>query len=256
MRLEAHLRQRRNAGSKLLVPYVTPGFRDDWLDVVRALADAGADAIEIGIPFSDPVMDGPTIQRSSLVALERGTTPGSVINELRTLQLDVPLAVMTYYNLVFRFGVERFAKELAEAGVSGVILPDMPMEEASSWRAAATDAGVETVMLVAPNTPDERMKKICETAEGFVYAIGTLGVTGERTELAESAQRVGQRIKAVTDKPVLIGIGISNAEQARHAAAAADGVIVGSALVRRLMDGASPDEAGAFLAELRQALDG
>ena len=254
--LEAHLRSRRDEGRKLLVPYVTAGARADWLDVVRAVALAGADAVEIGIPFSDPVMDGPVIQAASQLALERGTTPPSILNEVGAATIDIPLAAMTYYNLVYRFGLERFADGLAASGISGAIVPDLPMEEAGPWQAAARRAEIETVMLVAPNTPDERMRRICEFSAGFVYAIGLLGVTGERRQLAASASRVGERIKAVTDKPVLIGIGISTPEQAAAASVAADGVIVGSALVRRILDGESPEQIADFVASLRAGLDG
>ncbi len=255
MNLEAHLRRRRDGGHKLLVPYVTAGMRPDWLDVVQAVADAGADAVEIGMPFSDPAMDGPVIQAASVAALERGTTPQSVFNDLSALDLPVPLAVMTYYNLVYRFGFQRFASEAAYAKVGAVILPDMPMEQADEWWHASRPMDMQTVLLVAPNTPDDRARNICEASEGFVYAIGTLGVTGERTQLAQSASTLGDRLKAMTDMPVLVGIGISTAEQALAAAAHSDGVIVGSSLVRRLLEGESPEQASAFIADLRSALD-
>ncbi|HMQ25375.1 MAG TPA: tryptophan synthase subunit alpha, partial [Acidimicrobiales bacterium] len=172
--LEAHLRARREAGAKLLVPYVTGGYDDEWLDVVRAVADAGADAVEIGIPFSDPVMDGPVIQEASEQALRRGTTPMSILTQLAALDAGIPLAVMLYYNTVFHMGHERFAAELVEAGVAGAIVPDLPLEEVGPWAEAADAAGVETVMLAAPTAPDERLPRICARARGFVYAVGLL----------------------------------------------------------------------------------
>ena len=253
--LESHLRARREAGHKLLVPYVTGGYDDEWLDVVRAVADAGADAIEVGIPFSDPVMDGPVIQEASEMALRRGTTPQSILTQLAVLDAGVPLAVMLYYNTVFHMGHERFAHELVTAGVAGAIVPDCPLEEIGPWAEAADVAGVETVMLAAPTAPDERLPRICERARGFVYAVGLLGVTGERDALAASATIIAGRVKAVTDKPVLIGVGVGTADQAVEASTVADGVVVGTALVRRLLEGAGPEGAAAFVGELRSALD-
>jgi tryptophan synthase alpha chain len=253
-RLEARLRERRAAGRKLVVPYVTGGL-GDWIEVVRAVAAAGADAIEIGIPFSDPVMDGPVIQEASLRALEGGATPTSILNELRGVDVDVPLAVMTYYNIVARTGHRRMSRELAAAGVSAAILPDLPVDEGAAWAIAADDAGVETVQLAAPTTPDERLARICGRARGFLYAVGMLGVTGERNALASSARTIAARCKAATDIPVLVGVGVSNAEQVREICTVADGAVVGSALIRRLLDGQGPDGAGAFIAELRAAID-
>jgi tryptophan synthase alpha chain len=253
--LEASLRAGRGAGRKLLVPYVTGGLGDDWTEVVRAVADAGADAVEIGIPFSDPVMDGPVIQAASERSLEAGTTPMTVLDELRDVDAGVPLAVMTYYNVCFRMGDERFARSLVDAGVAAAILPDLPLEEVGPWADAADAAGVETVLLAAPTAPDDRLPRICERARGFVYAVGLLGVTGERDELASTATVIAGRVKAVTDRPVLIGVGISDAAQAVEASAVADGVVIGSALVRRLLDGEGPGGAAAFIGEVRAALD-
>jgi len=254
--LEAHLRARRAAGRKLLVPYVTGGMAPDWVDVVHALADAGADAIEIGIPFSDPMIDGPTIQQASVRALAAGTTPRAILGELARHDVGVPLAVMTYYNIVFRAGHRRFARALADAGVAGAIVPDLPLEESSPWRAEAEDAGVETVLLVAPSTPDDRAAAICAASRGFVYGVGVMGVTGERAALASSARAVGARLRTITDKPVCIGIGVSDPGQAAAVCEVSDGVVVGSALVRRLLDGAGPAGAAEFVTALRRGIDG
>lgn len=254
--LESALRAGRDAGRKLLVPYVTGGLGPGWLDTVRAVADAGADAIEIGIPFSDPVIDGPVIQEASDRALRAGATPGSVLDALRDHDAGVPLAVMTYYNICFRMGHERFAAALRDAGVAGAILPDLPLEEVGPWAEAADAAGVETVLLAAPTAPDERLPRICARARGFVYAVGLLGVTGERAELAASATVIAGRLKAVTDKPVLVGVGVSNAEQAVEACQVADGVAMGTSVVRRMMEGAGPVGVAAYVAEVRKALDG
>jgi len=254
MRLEQHLRERRDV-HPLLVPYVTGGLGSEWPAVVEAVAAAGADAIEVGIPFSDPVMDGRTIQEASQRALEIGTTPATIVAELGRLDLDVPLVVMTYFNPVHHAGLERFAASLAAAGVDGAIIPDLPLDELDGWEASAAAAGVETVLLAAPTTPEDRLHAICERSRGFVYGVALMGVTGERTRLAARALEMGRRLKAVTDLPVLLGVGISNPEQAVAAAGSADGVIVGSALVARLLRGGGPDEAYAFVAELRAALD-
>jgi tryptophan synthase alpha chain len=255
MNLESHLRARRDAGAKLLVPYVTGGMGAEWLDVVRAVADAGADAVEIGIPFSDPVIDGPTVQAASERALALGATPASIVADAARLDVGIPLAVMTYYNPVHHAGHERFAASLADAGVDGAIVPDLPYDELDGWGDAADAAGVETVLLAAPTTPDDRLRAICDRARGFIYGVALLGVTGARTDLDSHAREMGRRLKAVTDRPVLLGLGVSNGEQAVAYAAAADGVIVGSALVARLLSGGGPDAAHQFVAELRAALD-
>jgi tryptophan synthase alpha chain len=255
VKLESHLRARRAEGRSLLVPYVTGGLGAGWLDVVRAVADAGADAIEIGIPFSDPVMDGRTIQAASQRALEIGATPAKIVADAARLDIDVPLVVMTYYNPVQHAGHERFASSLADAGIDGAIVPDLPLDELDGWGEAAGKAGIETVLLAAPTTPDDRLRAICDRSQGFVYSVSLMGVTGERRELATRAKEMGYRCKAVTDKPVLLGVGISTPPQAVDASEAGDGVIVGSALVSRLLSGGGPEAAHAFVTELRTALD-
>ena len=267
MNLEAHLRARREAGRKLLVPYVTGGLGTAWLDVVRAVADAGADAIEIGIPFSDPVMDGRIIQEASRRAIEIGATPAGIIADVAKVDVGVPLVVMTYYNPVQHNGHERFAASLTASGIDGAIVPDLPLDElvgpvgadgaaaSGSWASAADEAGVETVLLAALTTPGDRLAAICARSRGFVYGVSLLGVTGERVKLSEGALEMGRRLKEATDKPVLLGVGLSTPEQAVEASSAADGVIVGSALVRRLLEGGGPEQAGALVASFRQALD-
>jgi tryptophan synthase alpha chain len=255
-RLETALRKRRDAGHKLLIPYVTGGLGNDWLEVVRAIADAGADAIEIGIPFSDPVMDGPVIQQASAEALSSGATPSSIIASLAGADVGVPLAVMTYYNVVLRAGHRRMANRLADAGVSGAIVPDLPLEELDGWGEEAAAAGIEAVLLVAPTSPPDRLRALCARSRGFVYGVGVMGVTGERSSLASSALTVARRCKDETDTPVLVGVGISSPEQAREVVAVADGVVVGSALVHRLLEGAGPQGAGEFVAEIKAAIDG
>ena len=254
-RIESEFRAKRAAGRKLLVPFITGGYGDDWIDAVRAVAAAGADAVEIGIPFSDPVMDGPVIQEASLRALERGTTPLSVLADVATADVSIPLVVMTSYNLAFRAGHERFAQMLTGAGVSGAILPDLPLDEADDWIATAGRHGLENILLAAPTTPDDRLARIAAASRGWVYGVGTLGVTGERATLAVTASEIASRLKACTDRPVLVGVGVSNASQAVEVATVADGVIVGASVMRRLLEGLGPDGAGSYVAELRHGLD-
>jgi tryptophan synthase alpha chain len=253
--LEAALRASRDRGRKLLLPYVTGGLDDRWTDVLRAVADAGADAVEVGIPFSDPAMDGPTIEEASVRSLARGTAPAGILGELSAVAAGVPLVARTYYNLVFRAGELRFARSLAEAGVAGAIVPDLPLEESAGWEREAAAAGVDAVLLAAPVTPDDRLRRLAERSRGFVYAVSVMGTTGARERLASTAALLAGRLKAVTDRPVVIGFGISTPEQAVEACSVADGVVVASALIRRLLDGGGPDEAAAFVRTFREALD-
>ena len=252
--METALRAARAGGRKLLVPYLTAGL-GPWTELVRAVADAGADALEIGIPFSDPAMDGPVIQQASELALRQGTTPASVFAALRGIDAGIPLGAMTYYNLVFRMGNERFAGELAEAGFSAMTLPDVPLEEQGPWRAAADPAGIETILMAGPITPDDRLARICAESRGYVYGVNLMGVTGERTSLGQQAATLAGRLKAATDKPVCMGFGVATPEQAVEVASASDGVIVGTAVVRRVLAGQTPDEVHAFVSSMRRALD-
>ena len=252
-RLESEFRTKRDAGRKLLVPYITGGY-PGWQDAIRAAAANGADAVEIGIPFSDPVMDGPVIQQASQAALESGVTPAAILEEVPALDVDIPLAVMTYYNLVHHPGPTRFAEELRRAGISAAILPDLPLEESGPWCVAADAAGIETIMLGAPTAPDDRLPRVAARSRGFLYSVGLLGVTGERDSLAGTATALAARLKAITDTPVLVGVGVSNAEQAYEATRVADGVIQGASVVRRLME-SGPDAVGAYVAEVRAAID-
>ncbi len=251
--LEQALRRRIDNGGKCLVPYITGGY-PGWVDAVRACAANGADAVEIGLPFSDPVMDGPVIQESSQVSLDGGATPVSILDDVRNLDVGIPLVVMCYYNTVFHAGVDRFAQSLKAAGVCGAIVPDLPLEESGEWCAAADAAGIETVMLAAPTAPDERLPRVTDRARGFVYSVGLLGVTGERAALSSTATALAARVKKVTNKPVLVGVGVSNAEQAVEASEVSDGVIMGAAVVRRMMEGGS-EAVGLFIREVRLALD-
>ncbi len=248
------MRARRSGGGKALVPYLTGGL-GHWQDALAAAADAGADAVEVGIPFSDPVMDGPVIQEANDRALAAGTTPLGVFNALGRLDVGIPVAVMTYYNIAFRFGLERFASVLAEQGVAAAILPDLPLEEAGPWASAADAAGVETVLLAAPTASDERLGRICARTRGFVYGVGLLGVTGVRDELAASAVVMAGRLKQITDVPVLVGVGVGTPAQAEEVCRVADGAVVGSAVVRRMLDDEGPAAVGRLIGQFRRAVD-
>ena len=251
--LDATLRANRDAGRKSLVAYLTGGL-GDWQGMIAAAVDAGADAIEVGIPFSDPVMDGPVIQEANERALAAGINPSAVLDGIAALDVGVPIAVMTYANLIYRFGWQRFAERAASVGVSGAILPDIPLEEIGPWAEAADRAGVETVLLAAPTTPDERLERICRRSRGFVYAVGLLGITGERASLAESARVIARRLKDTTDLPVLVGVGIGTPAQAAEVCEVADGVVVGSAIVRRMLEDGTPESVGELVAGFRAAL--
>jgi len=253
--LEKELRARRERGRKLLIPYLMGGMTDDWAQSLAAVVAAGADAIEVGIPFSDPMIDGPVIQEAALRALTRGTVPQEVLDGVARAEAPVPIAAMTYYNLVFRAGHKRMARSLASAGVTGAIIPDLPVEEIGPWASEADAAGIDTVLLVAPSSPPDRVERICARARGFVYAVARMGVTGERRELGVDAARVVERIRACTDMPVCVGVGVSTPAQAAEVCEVADGVVVGSALVRRLLEGAGPYGAAAFVGSLREAID-
>jgi tryptophan synthase alpha chain len=240
-RLADHLAEVRSRGAKAFVPYVTAGLPGVEPSALRELADCGADAIEVGIPFSDPVMDGPVIQEASRRALENGTTVASAFDLIAQAGLGIPVAVMTYLNPVLAVGEDRFLSDAVSAGVSGVIVPDLPVDESVEWIESCRAIGVASVFLAAPNTSSERLRMTAEASEGFVYCVSTFGVTGARKDLAASARDVVERLRPVTNKPLLVGVGISTPEQAIEACGFADGVVVGSSLVRPLLDG---DRAG------------
>ncbi|WP_330165003.1 tryptophan synthase subunit alpha [Catellatospora vulcania] len=251
----ARLRERRDTGRKLLVPYVTGGVSADWTAYLAAYAQAGADAVEIGLPFSDPMIDGPTVQEASERALHRGATVRGILADLREVRVDVPLIVMTYYHLVAREGHAQFCAALADAGVRGLIVPDLPLEELAELEQAAATADVDLILVAAPSGAPSRLREIAVRSRGFVYAMTAMVTTGERAELPAAAGEFAARLKAHTDLPVLLGFGISTPEHAAAGARAADGVVVASALMRRLLDGATPAESGAQVRALRAALD-
>ena len=245
----------RSASGRLLMPYVTAGVRGDWLELIDACIDAGADAIEVGIPFSDPAIDGETIQQASVVALDAGMTPAQCLSELAKREFGVPLIAMTHYNLVYRYGHERFAADLVGAGCWGTILPDLPLDVAGDWITAANEHDIENVLLAAPVTSDERLVEVVENTGGFVYVVSTMGTTGGRDTVDDAATVLARRVKALSDVPAIVGFGVSNAETAVTAAEAADGVIIASALMRRVLNGDSTDDVASLVSEIRVGLD-
>jgi tryptophan synthase alpha chain len=251
--LEQALRARRDGGGRAFVPYVTGGLTGVDAAFLRRLAEAGADAIEVGIPFSDPVMDGGVIQAASAAALEAGATTGGVLATVAEAVLDLPIAVMSYVNPILRLGVERFLDEAVAAGVSGLIVPDLPVDEAEALDAACAARGVDAVLLAAPGADPARLRLIAAASRGFVYCVATYGVTGARTSLGGTAEELVAALRPLTDLPLLVGVGIGTPEQAGAASAFADGVIVGSALMERVVGG---DREGALelVGSLRGAL--
>jgi len=253
--LLAHLEAARRAGHKVLVPYLMGGIPDrhSWPAALAQVA-AEADAVEVGLPYSDPLMDGPVIAAAGERAIRSGLGPLDVLALRCEERPDIPHIVMTYYNPVYRIGEEEFCRRAAGAGYAGVIVPDIPVEESEGLRRSARSAGLAWIPLVAPTSSAPRVERICATATGFVYAVSTLGVTGAREELSERAERVVAACRAATGLPVLVGIGITTASQARAAAATADGVVIGSAVVSAVLDRGA-EAAAAFLRDVRRALD-
>lgn len=253
--LGAVVRARAQKGARSFVPYVTGGLAGVDPDLLGGLEEAGADAIEVGIPFSDPVMDGPVIQEASRRALEDGATPSSVLGTVKQAGLGVPVAVMTYANPVWHAGHASFLSACVDAGVSGVIVPDLPVDEAVEWVAACANASVSPIFLAAPDSPEARLRAIASASGGFVYCVATYGVTGEREALAETAPELVRRLRPLTELPLLVGVGITEPAQARQACAFADGVVVGSALVQPLLEGdrtRALELAAAFAATVHQ----
>jgi len=235
----------RSQGACALIPFITAGDPDlaTTAQALRVLDQAGADLIELGVPYSDPLADGPVIQAAATRALSRGVRLEDVLDIVRSLQGEIkaPIILFTYYNPIFYRGIDLFLQEIADAGVKGLVVPDLPLEESDSLLKPAAQMGIDVTLLIAPTSPMERIQAIAQQSQGFIYLVSVTGVTGMRNQVATRVESLLTSIREVTDKPIGVGFGISEAEQARQVKQwGADAVIVGSAFVKRLAEG-SPE---------------
>ena len=241
------LSKRFCSSDKPLVCFLTAGDPDldTTVKIVPAIHKAGADIVELGIPFSDPMADGPAIQGASFRAIEHGTTTKGVLDCVKTIRktCEIPIVLMTYFNPVRHYGLGDFAKDAVESGADGVIITDLPADEAQEWISCADKYGIGTVFLVAPTSTDERIRLAAESTTGFVYCVSRTGVTGAQSSLPEELTNLVGRIKSITDKPVAVGFGISTAEHVKQVSQIADGVVVGSALVNAIASAKTSDDA-------------
>lgn len=247
----------RADGRSALVGYLPAGFPsyDGAISAIRAMVEGGVDVLEIGLPYSDPVMDGPTIQVAADQALRNGTRTVDVLRTVEAVaKFGVPTLIMTYWNPIERYGPSRFAAELASAGGAGLITPDLIPDEAGEWISAADEHGLDKVFLVALSSTDERIRMTAEACRGFIYAASVMGVTGVRGETSAGAPHLVERVRAVTELPIGVGLGVSNGDQAAEVASYADAVIVGSAFVRRVLGATDEAAAAASVGELARDL--
>lgn len=245
-------------GRAALVPYLTAGYRDEGesLEALLAVAEAGADVIELGIPFSDPLADGPTIQRASFRALEEGMTVAGTLSLVRRFRevCDIPVVLFTYLNPLMRYGAERFLAEARESGAQGLLLTDLPVGADPELEETVAERGLDLIRLIAPTTPRERIRRIAERGRGFLYYISRPGVTGARTELRRELAREVSALHDLVELPVAVGFGISTPEQAALVASVAEGVVVGSALIEALDEGGA-EGAARFIRALREGIE-
>lgn len=257
-RIDRALRDIATRHKKAFIPYIMAGdpSPEKTKDTVLLLERCGADIIELGVPFTDPLADGPTIQRAAERALEAGVSLRTVISLVKELRgkTQIPLILMTYYNPVFKYGDERFVMDAVESGVDGIIIPDLPPDEAGELITLARRAGLATIFLLAPTSTEKRIKKVARSSRGFIYYVSMTGITGSRLSLDTSLREAVENIRRVTNKPIAVGFGISTPGEAKRVADSADGVIIGSAIVRRLHE--APEILEDFIVELRRAIPG
>ncbi|MBM2825802.1 MAG: Tryptophan synthase alpha chain [Dehalococcoidales bacterium] len=249
----------RQPGHKALMPYVTVGYPsiEATLAVVPLLASHGCDIIELGIPFSDPLADGVTIQQASFHALQNGVTPQiclEVAEQLRK-KVEIPLVFMTYFNPVFSYGLDEFAQACTRCGIDGLIIPDLPPEEGSELENITRRQGLDLIYLLAPTSTEERLRLVAERSRGFIYLVSVTGVTGARTNLPSDLAAFVARVRKVATQPLCVGFGIATPEQARQVSNSADGVIVGSRLIQLMEAENNLDSVSHFITGLRHALD-
>ena len=239
-----------------LIAYIPAGFpsQEGCHRVIAAFFAGGVDDFEIGYPYSDPVMDGPTIQAAAVTSLANGTGAPEVLAALKVASASVPAVVMTYWNPIERYGVDNFAAAIAENGGSGVITPDLTIEESVSWISATKDSSINPIYVVAPSTKDLRLRQVTSKCGGFVYAASLMGVTGARTSVSSSASELVARVRKTTDLPIAVGLGVSTREQAKGVASYADGVIVGSAFIKAMQDAPNEEEGLKAVTELAREL--
>lgn len=249
----------KESGDKALVCFLTSGDPDfaTTAQLAREIVRCGADIVELGVPFSDPLADGPSIQASSFRALQAGATVRGVLDNVRAIRVDcdAPIVLMTYFNPVQKYGLKRFAADAADAGADGVILTDLPPEEAAEWRAAATEAKLASIFLLAPTSTKDRIELAAKMGSGFIYCVSRTGVTGARSDMPAELQALVESIKAASDLPVLVGFGISKPEHVSFVTKFADGAVVGSALINIIANHAGSGDlvqsAGQFVRELK-----
>ena len=254
-RIDQVFKQIKRENRKALIPYIMAGDPDlgSTKDLVLDLESAGADIIELGVPFSDPLADGPTIQRAAERSLQQGTTLRKVLALVKEIRRHtrIPLVLMTYYNPVFRFGIERFAEEAVRAGVDGTIIPDLIPDEADDFIRAAKQHGLDTVFLLAPTSTPDRIRKVTKAATGFIYYVSITGITGSKLSMSSAMKNTLEAVKKSSNKPVAVGFGIPNPAEASAAAKLADGVIIGSAIVKMIAQGKSVNS---FVKNIRKAI--
>jgi len=249
----------RKKDHKALITYVTVGYPsiESTLNVVPLLVENGCDIVELGIPFSDPLADGVTIQKSSFEALQNGITPEKcleIAGELRR-KVDVPLVFMTYYNPVFNYGISDFCNSCARVDIDGLIVPDLPPEESTELDKATRKQDIDLIYLMSPTSTEERLKLVVEKSEGFVYLVSVTGITGARNKLPDGLEAFVNRVRNITGKPLCVGFGISTPDQASRVGDIADGIIIGSKIIQLMEEDDSLEKVAEFVRELRQVLD-